>query len=112
MNEDEIMEGNKLRKRGSFLSTLFKAGILSGIMFLVMGLTATAFADQTISVSCYKEPKSESPLGSAVVYNVADAAQACNSLYYDCKGRCVGCYQDFDYVDNVCVDIRGNVFLK
>jgi len=106
------MNRDKLKKRESFITTLFKAAILPGIVLLVAGLTAPTFADESISISCYKEPKSAWSLGTVVVYNVAEAAQACNSLYYDCRGRCVGCYQDFDYLDNVCVDIRGNIFLK
>jgi len=51
-------------------------------------------------------------VGSVVVFDVATAALACNNLYYDCKGRCIACYQDFDYVSNVCVDNAGNTFLK
>jgi hypothetical protein len=109
MNEEGIMERNKLQKR---ITTLMKAGILSGIVLLVTGLMAPALADESISVSCYKDPKSEWPVGSARVYDVAEAAQACNSMYYDCKGKCIGCYHDFDYIDSVCVDMWGNTFLK
>lgn len=106
------MEMDKLKKKGSLSAALLEAGILSGIVLLAAGLMTPVFADESISVSCYKDAKSAWSVGSVAVFNVAEAAQACNSLYYDCRGRCVGCYQDFDYVDNVCVDIRGNTFLK
>jgi hypothetical protein len=112
MNEEGIMERNKLQKRETFLAALIKAGILSVTVLLVAGLMATAFADQSISISCYKDPQSSSSVGTVVVYDVAVAARACNSMYYDCKGRCIGCYHDFDYLDNVCVDMQGNTFLK
>ncbi len=106
------MERDKLRKRESFLSTLFEVGILSGIVLLAAGLMAPVFADESISISCYTDAKSSWSVGSVAVFNVSEAAQACNSLYHDCRGKCIGCYQDFDYIDNVCVDIRGNTFLK
>ena len=56
MNEEGTMERNKLQKR---ITSLMKAGILSGIVLLVTGLMAPALADESISVSCYKDPKSE-----------------------------------------------------
>ena len=106
------MERDRLKNRVSFLTTLLKAGALSGIVLLAAGLIATAFADESISISCYKDAQSAWAVGTAVVYNVADAAASCNSLYYDCRGRCIGCYQDSDYIDNVCIDMQGRTFLK
>jgi hypothetical protein len=43
---------------------------------------------------------------------VSMAAQACNSMYATCKGECVGCFADLDYVKSICVDKEGNKFLK
>ena len=106
------MKRDRLQKRGSLLSLLFGVALLSVIVVIVAGCMAPAFADESISVSCYKDAKSSWSLGRVVVYDVSEAAQACNSFYYDCRGRCIGCYQDFDYADNVCVDMRGNTFLK
>jgi uncharacterized membrane protein (DUF441 family) len=106
------MERAKLQKRVSFIAMLFEIGILFGIVLIVTGFMAPAFADESISVSCYKDAKSDLSVGSAVVFDVAVSAVSCNNLYYDCKGRCIGCYQDFDYVSNVCVDNGGNTFLK
>jgi hypothetical protein len=106
------MKRDRLQQRGSLLSLLFGVALLSMMVVMVTGFMAPVFADESISISCYKDAKSSWSLGRVVVYDVAEAAQACNSFYYDCRGRCIGCYQDFDYADNVCVDIRGNTFLK
>ena len=106
------MERDRLGKRDSILAMLFTVGILSEIVLIVTGFMVPAFADESISIACYKDAKSSLSLGRGVVYDVAEAAQACNSMYYDCRGRCIGCYQDFDYVDNVCVDMQGDTFLK
>ena len=105
------MERNKLQKR-TFLAALIMAGILSGTVLLATGLMAPASADESFSISCYKDPGSDLSVGSVVVYDVSLAARSCNSMYYDCRGRCIGCYHDFDYIDNVCVDMQGNTFLK
>jgi hypothetical protein len=112
MNKEGIMERNKLQKRETFLVTIIKAGLLSVAVLLATGLMTPAIADQGISISCYNESKSEWPVGAVVVYDVSLAARSCNSMYYDCRGRCIGCYHDFDYIDNVCVDMQGNTFLK
>jgi hypothetical protein len=86
--------------------------LLSVTVIIMTGFMVPTFAEESISISCYNEAKSSWPLGNVSVFDVAQAAQACNVMYYDCKGRCIGCYQDFDYIDNVCVDIRGSTFLK
>ena len=112
MNEEGIMEINKPQKRETFLATLIKAGLLCGAVLLATGLMAPASADESFSISCYKDPGSDLSVGSVVVYDVSLAARSCNSMYYDCKGKCIGCYHDFDYIDNVCVDMWGNTFLK
>jgi hypothetical protein len=79
---------------------------------MVTGFMEPIFAEESISISCYNEVKSSWPVGNVSVFDIALAAQTCNLMYYDCKGRCIGCYQDSDYIDNVCVDARGNTFLK
>jgi hypothetical protein len=106
------MERDNLGRRDSVLAILYAVGILSTIMFTVFGLMAPVCADESITVWCYKDVRSSFSVGSVVVYDVAEAAQACNSMYYDCRGRCIGCYQDFDYADNVCVNMQGNTFLR
>jgi hypothetical protein len=109
--KEEPMKRDRLQKRGSFLSMLFCAALFP-LTLVIAGFITPTFADESISVSCYKDAKSSWSVGKVVVFDVAEAAQACNSMYYDCRGKCIGCYQDFDYVDNVCVDMRGNTFLK
>ena len=105
------MKRDRLQERGSLLSMMFGVALLS-VVIIVTGFMAPTFGDDSINVSCYKDAKSSWSVGSVAVYDVGEAAQACNTLYYDCRGRCIGCYQDFDYVDSVCVDMRGNTFLK
>jgi hypothetical protein len=72
-------------------------------------LTATALPDESISVVCYRNNEQ---IGSVVVFDPAAAAGACNTQYHDCRGRCTGCFYDFDYFRDVCVDIYGNTFLR
>ena len=106
------MRRDRFQERCSLASLLFGVTLLSLIAVLAAGFMAPTFADESTNVSCYKDAKASWSVGSVAVYDVAEAAQACNSLYYDCRGRCIGCYQDYDYVDSVCVDMRGNTFLK
>lgn len=106
------MKRDRLQKRSSLLSILFRGCIFSVAVFIVTGSIVPAFADEGITISCYEDAKSAGSLGNVIVYDVAEAARACSSMYKDCRGRCIGCYHDFDYVDNVCVDMRGNTFLK
>jgi len=106
------MRRDRFQKRGSRLSMLFGVALLSVMVVITVGFMAPVFADDSVNISCYKDAKSSWSLGNVAVYDVAEAAQACNTMYFDCRGRCIGCYQDFDYVDSVCVDMRGNTFLK
>jgi hypothetical protein len=106
------MKRGRVQMKASVLAMLSVIALLSVMMIIVTGFMVPAYADESISISCYNEAKSSWPVGRVEVFDVAQAAQACNSLYYDCKGRCIGCYQDSDYLDNVCVDMWGNTFLK
>ena len=103
----EIKRPKKLRLYGPMF---LLAGTIAGL--LVVAMVHTALADESISITCYNLQASESPVGNVVVYDTSQAAGACNSLYYNCKGRCVGCYTDQDYLDSVCIDARGAMFLK
>jgi len=106
------MKRDRFPRRGFIFAQLLCGTLLSVMMVIGGSFIAPASADESISISCYKDAKSRWSVGTVAVYDVAEAAQACNSMYYDCRGKCIGCYQDFDYVDNVCVDMRGNTFLK
>jgi hypothetical protein len=86
--------------------------VMAAILFFSMalaGLVGPAAADDSISVFCYMGVRS---LGNVIVFDIKLAVEACNETYYECKGTCVACYPDPDYVDYVCIDARGNVFLK
>jgi len=106
------MKINRPKRRRVYSPALLLGTIIAGLLVVAMGPIAQAFADESISVTCYNLQDSESPVGNAVVYDTSLAARACNSLYYNCKGRCVGCFTDQDYLDSVCVDVRGTMFLK
>jgi len=101
------MKINILKRRRLLLGS-----IILGLLVVAVGFMAQAFADESISVSCYNLQASELPVGNAVVYDTSQAARACNSMYYDCKGKCVSCFTDQDYVEAVCVDVNGTLFLK
>jgi len=78
------------------------------LMFLI-GSTATSTAEESISISCYVL---DIYLGSVVVFDARTAANACNSFYRDCRGQCSGCFQDYDYVKDVCISANGQTYLR
>jgi hypothetical protein len=94
------------------LNALLLLGITTVAVLAAVGFFVPARADNGVSVSCYNMEKSQHTLGNVVVYDTSQAAKACNSVYYDCKGKCIGCFSDSDYLDIVCVDIKGTLFLK
>ena len=106
------MEINRPKRRRVNGPTLLLGSIILGLLIVAMGLMPQAFAEESTTVSCYNLQSSSYSLGSVVVIDTSQAAGACNSLYYNCKGRCVGCFADSDYVDSVCVDVNGTMFLK
>jgi len=76
-------------------------------------INAANVADQTVSVTCYLgNPNDREVLGSIAVSNPLDAGPTCNSLNFSCRGRCFGCYSDFDLSEDVCVDSAGRRFLR
>ncbi len=102
--KEEIVGNCTLQKR---LVTLIGTFFLCVMVFL--GLASWTPADESIPVTCYK---GNSRIGTVTVFDWSAAATACNSLYYDCRGACIGCSRDFDYVEDVCVDMNGNEFLR
>ncbi len=69
--------------------------------------------DENITVSCYKGNLEEGNyIGDLTVTDPENAGQNCNSLYYDCNGRCVGCFFDPDLSEDVCYDNAGKKFLQ
>jgi len=76
-------------------------------------INASNVADQTVSVTCYLgNPNDREVLGSIAVSNPLDAGPSCNSLNFSCRGRCFGCYSDFDLSEDICVDNAGRRFLR
>jgi hypothetical protein len=68
---------------------------------------------ETVSVTCYLgNPNDGQTLGSITVPSPAEAGPSCNSLNYSCRGRCFGCYADFDLSEDVCVDSSGRKYLR
>jgi hypothetical protein len=86
---------------------------LSAILFLslvaLLGLGSWTYADDDIPVTCYKDG---SKIGTTTTFDWRAAASLCNRIFYDCRGMCVGCFQDNDYMSDVCVDMSGNQFLR
>ncbi len=68
---------------------------------------------ETISVTCYLgNPNDGQTLGSITVPSPSEAGSSCNSLNYSCRGRCFGCYADFDLSEDICVDASGRKYLR
>jgi hypothetical protein len=69
--------------------------------------------DQNVSVTCYQgNPNAGGSTLGSIQAMATMAGSTCNSLYYDCQGRCYGCYSDFDLSEDVCVDSAGRRFLR
>ncbi len=76
-------------------------------------LNMAPVSDQALTVTCYLgNPNDKQSLGSITVYSPAEAGINCNSLNYACRGRCFGCYSDFDLSEDICVDASGRKFLR
>ena len=98
------------RKRGSANN----ATLL--IFILLVGLAGTATPafpqEEDIDVSCYKGNAEEgNSIGNLTVTDPANAGQMCNTTYYDCDGKCLGCIIDKDGQE-VCYDNNGNKLPK
>jgi len=76
-------------------------------------MNVSTVSDQTVSVTCYLgNPNERQVLGSITVSNPLEAGPSCNSLNYSCRGRCFGCYSDFDLSEDICVDNSGRRFIR
>ncbi|ABQ25019.1 hypothetical protein Gura_0811 [Geotalea uraniireducens Rf4] len=99
------------KKRGAAT----KVAILIGIFLVAAnapGKPANA-QEEDIDVSCYKGNLEEGNyIGNLTVTDPDTAGQSCNSTYYDCDGKCFGCFPDLDLSEEVCYDDAGREFLK
>jgi len=80
------------------------------ILFVTMAATVKpAYSeDETIEVTCFKgNLDAGNQVGNITVTNPAEAGQTCNSTFYDCDGKCVGCYDDQNLGKKVCLDSAG-----
>lgn len=76
-------------------------------------LSSAQKLDRSLTATCYiGNPNNNQNLGSIVVTSPEAAGPACNSFYYNCQGRCFGCYSDFDLSEDICVDPAGRKFIR
>ncbi len=85
------------------------AVIILLLIILLLGPAGRTCAEENMPVTCYKDG---SRIGTVTVFDWRTAAVTCTTVLHDCRGACIGCFHDFDYVDNVCVDMSGREFLR
>lgn len=100
-----------LKKRNNIFRMAAASAVVLGVLVMPV---SSAFTDgESVSVSCYKgNPDQKEFLGSMMVFAPELAGQSCNSFYYNCYGKCFGCFSDFDLTEDVCYDSSGRKFLK
>jgi hypothetical protein len=95
---------------------LFRMSVGIAFVFVVAVAISppSAYTDgENVTVSCYKgNLDMGNYVGNVVIFDPNTAGQSCNSLYYDCRGKCYGCFSDFDLSEDVCYDNAGRRFLK
>ena len=68
--------------------------------------------EQNISATCYLgNPNDRNSLGNIMVMSPEAAGPTCNSMFFNCRGSCFGCFSDFDLSQDICVDNSGKKFL-
>jgi len=95
--------------KGSVNRNHILVGVALVIVLALIQIILPVSAEESMTAYCYRDGRS---LGNVVIFDTANAAAACNNLYYDCKGKCIGCFHDSDYIDYVCVDGSGRTFLR
>lgn len=100
-----------------FINRLLKKGpipvLVTGIALAAVGPPGLPVENgDDISVSCYLNSDEGSYLGSLMTFAPETSAEMCNRIYYACKGKCFGCFSDFDLSEDVCYDNQGRRFLK
>ena len=69
--------------------------------------------EQNTSVTCYLgNPNDRNSLGNIMVMSAEAAGPTCNSMFFNCRGACFGCFSDFDLSQDICVDNSGRKFLR
>ncbi len=91
-------------------STMLRATLLGAAVLVVAAASVQpAHTDENLNVSCYLDG---SYLGTVMVFTPESAGSTCNSINYSCKGKCYGCFSDFDLGGDVCYDNAGRKFLR
>jgi hypothetical protein len=103
------------------LQMLFEEGYMRNLkqivpfilFFAVVLLTAGhAGTSDGTTVSCYiANPPDYEYVGELEVFNLAEATSACNNVYANCQGTCVGCYLNAESLE-ICIDKNGNQFTR
>lgn len=101
---------------------LFRLSLAS---LLALGAASTAQAweewedeaDNPIQVQCYRVERwgdgyNLEQIGNVTVHSNQQAALICNNVEYACRGRCIACAHDYDYYEDICVDLSGQQFVK
>jgi len=96
----------KDKKRRFTLSGLMGMAALSFVILISWPVPGLA---DDVDVSCYVNGNY---IDDVDVFDLSRAAQACNNMFSGCNVQCIGCYQDFDYDENVCVDENGRTFVQ
>jgi len=108
MKKEAAMEKRRWCYR--FYVVIALAGVL--LMGAQPVFISAAYADESIEVECYiRDDNDYMPVGNVDVFDASKAAATCNSLYMDCKGRCIGCYLD-ENGDEYCYDTAGRKFQR
>ncbi|MFZ4857220.1 MAG: hypothetical protein ACOYL3_12570 [Desulfuromonadaceae bacterium] len=69
--------------------------------------------EKMISVTCYfGNPLEGRSVATIMIQGAAAAGPSCNSMFYDCKGRCFGCFSDSDLSRDICADNNSRKFLR
>ena len=69
--------------------------------------------EKMISVTCYfGNPNDGRSVATIMIQGSTSAGPSCNAMFYDCKGRCFGCFSDSDLSQDICVDSSGRKFLR
>jgi hypothetical protein len=99
------------KKRNGFF---WMAAVGGAVLAALVMPASYAYTDgESISVSCFKGDKGQGEnLGNMMIFAPESAGRSCNSFYYNCYGKCYGCFSDFDLGVDVCYDNAGRKFLK
>jgi len=86
--------------------------ILLLICFFILVLFTSVLASEGTEIFCYTgNPPDYEYIGTVDIFNLAEAASACNNFYATCQGACVGCYLNSESIE-ICIDKNGNQFQK